>query len=57
MPTIIRNTPFFDGWTELTVRGQHVTIKPYQIIAWVSNGQLDCRRREVDPNTRTTGTP
>jgi hypothetical protein len=49
VPTIIRNTPFFDGWTELTVRGQHVPIKPYQIIVWVSISQIG--RRELDPIT------
>ena len=49
MPIIIRNTPFFDGWTELTVRGQVVPIKPYQIIVWVSISEIG--RRELDPNT------
>lgn len=49
MPPIIRKTPFFDGWTELTARGQHVRIKPYQIIVWVSISEIG--RRELDPNT------
>jgi hypothetical protein len=49
VPTIIRNTPFFDGWTDLTVRGQVVRIKPYQIIVWVSISQIG--RRELDPIT------
>jgi len=49
VPTIIRNTPFFDGSTELTVRGQIVPIKPYQIIVWVSISQIGLRG--LEPNT------
>jgi hypothetical protein len=49
VPKIIGNTPFFDGWSELTVRGQVVRIKPYQIIVWVSISQIG--RRELELNT------
>jgi hypothetical protein len=34
--SIIRNCPFFDRTTTVTVNGDQITILPYQIILWVA---------------------
>ena len=49
MPAIIGNLPFFEKHTTVTVAGGAVRIKPYQIIIWVSIGEMGTR--VLPPNT------
>ncbi len=48
MPTILRRLPFFETHTRAPVPGGGVTIRPYQIIVWVSLYPMG--RRELPPN-------
>jgi hypothetical protein len=49
MTTVLRKLPFFENPTTVLVRSDQLTIKPYQIIIWVS---LTHRQQdELEPNT------
>ena len=49
MTTILRRLPFFETPTAVSVGRERVTIKPYQIIVWVS---VTARDQEIlEPNT------
>jgi len=50
MTTILRSLPYFDARTVVVVRNQEVSIKPHQIIVWVS-------LTESEQRESTTGTP
>jgi hypothetical protein len=49
VPTIIRDLPYFEEHTSLTVRGRSITIHSYQIVLWVSVTPRGLRT--LDPNT------
>ena len=49
MTTVLRRLPFFETPTTVSVRSEQLTIKPYQIIVWVSLAAKD--QAILDPNT------
>jgi hypothetical protein len=49
MTTVLRRLPFFETPTTASVRNERLTIKPYQIIVWVSVAAGD--QEELQPNT------
>ena len=48
MPTILRKCPFFETHTTALVAGGGVTVRPYQIIVWVSLDPMG--RPDLSPN-------
>ena len=48
MPTILRRLPFFETHTRAPVPSGGITIRPYQIIVWISLYPM--KRRELPPN-------
>ncbi len=48
MPTILRKCPFFETHTTALVAGGGVTVRPYQIIVWVSLHPMG--RPDLSPN-------
>jgi hypothetical protein len=48
MTTVLRKLPYFEKPTAVSVRGDRLVIKPYQIIVWVS--LTPARQREWQPN-------
>src|SRR5437879_3470976 len=48
MTTVLRNLPFFENVTTVPVGNDRLTIKPYQIIVWVS--LAPGRQSEWEPN-------
>lgn len=53
MATILRRLPYFNHMTTLTVHGETVRVKPYQIVVWVSLGLEE----EQDWNPRAERIP
>jgi hypothetical protein len=46
---VLRRLPFFETPTAMSVRSERLTIKPYQIIVWVSLAVRE--QKELQPNT------
>src|SRR5260370_971374 len=49
LTTVLRKLPFFEDPTTVTVRGDRLAIKPFQIIVWVGLAPED--QEELEPNT------
>jgi len=49
VPTIIRDLPYFEKHTPITVRGREIRVHSYQIVLWVS--VTHAAVETLDPNT------
>jgi hypothetical protein len=57
MTTVLRQLPFFETPTAVSVGSERVTIKPYQIIVWVSvtvRGQDCCSQAMFSARHQST---